>query len=342
MATRSDLLEEALRYAALGWEVFPLAARSKVPKRGSRGLLDATSDAETVREWWSKDPNANIGLNVGRSGLVCVDVDPRHNGDATWSELVSELGEEVSRTVASATGGGGSHFLYRRNGKPVRSVDGALGPGVDTKSEGGYIVLPPSIHPNGRAYACPRAFFDTARTILGAEAMSRSGRPEGSKRRSPRHGPPKTPGPHSGKTRATTASTGAGSGPGCKQRASAGCPSDAGLDKAPRPRSWKPTPNRPRFGPHRTLTGKRGVPWNLLPPGAEEAKDQHDGVGPSRLRPGHRRSVRRPAGRRDALNALHLTDSQTGSHGASNATVSASHTFRPRPEIKLSSGLVRA
>lgn len=153
MATRTDLLDAALRYASLGWEVFPLAARSKVPRRGSRGLLDATSDAETVREWWSKDPNANIGLNVGRSGLVCVDVDPRHNGDATWSELVSELGEEVSRTVASATGGGGSHFLYRRNGKPVRSVDGALGPGVDTKSEGGYIVLPPSIHPNGRAYA---------------------------------------------------------------------------------------------------------------------------------------------------------------------------------------------
>ena len=153
MATRSDLLEEALRYAALGWEVFPLAARSKVPKRGSRGLLDATSDPETVRAWWSEDPHANIGLNVGRSGLVCVDIDPRHDGDKTWTELVSELGEEVSRTVASATGGGGSHFLYRRNGKPVRSVDGALGPGVDTKSEGGYIVLPPSIHPNGRAYA---------------------------------------------------------------------------------------------------------------------------------------------------------------------------------------------
>jgi putative DNA primase/helicase len=153
VATRSDLLEEALRYAALGWEVFPLAARSKVPKRGSRGLLDATSDPETVRAWWSEDPHANIGLNVGRSGLVCVDIDPRHDGDKTWTELVSELGEDVSRTVSSATGGGGRHFLYRRNGKPVRSVDGALGPGVDTKSEGGYIVLPPSVHPSGRPYA---------------------------------------------------------------------------------------------------------------------------------------------------------------------------------------------
>lgn len=154
MATRTDLLDAALRYAALGWSVFPLGTRSKIPKKGSHGLLDATSDAETVRAWWSETPTANIGLNVGRSGLVCVDVDPRHDGDATWSELVSELGEEVSRTVASATGGGGSHFLYRRNGKHVRSVDGALGPGVDTKSEGGYIVLPPSVHPDtGRAYA---------------------------------------------------------------------------------------------------------------------------------------------------------------------------------------------
>jgi len=151
---KETLGEAALTYAERGWHVFPLGARSKLPRQGSHGLLDATTDLDQVRAWWSATPEANIGLNCGASGLVVVDVDPRHGGDVTWAGLISELGEEVARTATGLTGGGGRHFLFRRNEKDVRSLEGALGPGIDTKAQGGYILLPPSVHPDtGRAYA---------------------------------------------------------------------------------------------------------------------------------------------------------------------------------------------
>jgi len=155
----------------MGWHVFALAPRSKHPREDTHGLNDATTDLAQVRAWWDQNPTANVGLNVGASGLVAVDVDPRHGGAATWAGLVTELGDVVDRTVTSVTGrgDGGGHRLYRRNGKKVKSVEGALGAGVDTKSEGGYILLPPSIHPDtGRPYAWApgRSLDDMAPALL--------------------------------------------------------------------------------------------------------------------------------------------------------------------------------
>ncbi len=149
----NDLESAALRYAELGWAVFPLAERAKVPRKGSKGLLDATTDRYTVWQWWQEEPQSNIGVNCGRSGLVVIDVDVRNGGAKTWAELTTQYGDGISRTVAANTGGGGRHFFYRRGWKPIKSAGGLLGPGVDVKSEGGYIILPPSVHPSGRPYA---------------------------------------------------------------------------------------------------------------------------------------------------------------------------------------------
>lgn len=151
---KQAFLEAALEYVSLlGWAVFPLLPRSKVPPKGSHGFLDATTDPDQVRAWWSATPEANIGLAVGRSGLVVIDVDPRHGGNETWQKLVGELGDQVADTVISLTGTAGRHFIYRQNGRRVKTDDGTLGPGVDTVGETGYIILPPSIHPSGKPYA---------------------------------------------------------------------------------------------------------------------------------------------------------------------------------------------
>ena len=143
------LLDAALGYAALGWAVFPLSPRSKVPPKGSHGWHDATTDPDKIRAWWQATPDANIGMAPGLSGLVAVDIDPRHEGDKTWAELTTELGQDVAHTLTNQTGSGGRHFLYRQNGRRVKSDDGTLGPGVDTIGQTGYIILPPSIHPCG-------------------------------------------------------------------------------------------------------------------------------------------------------------------------------------------------
>lgn len=129
-------LEHALSYATRGWRVFPVKPRDKIPIT-QHGFQDATTDVASIRGWWCKWPHANIGLACGTSGLTVVDLDPR-NGKV-------EL--ELEPTLCSKTGGGGWHHYYNgvvRSCKPLT--------GLDIKSEGGYVILPPSIHPSGRGY----------------------------------------------------------------------------------------------------------------------------------------------------------------------------------------------
>lgn len=144
------LLNAALLYAAQGWPVFPL--RGKVPRiPNGNGVKDATTDEATIRGWWAKWPNANVG--VAMAGLVAIDVDERQGGFETLAELEREHGPlPATRTVE--TGGGGRHYIYASNGRPIKSGANKLGQGVDLKSgEGSYLVAPPSIHPDTkRAY----------------------------------------------------------------------------------------------------------------------------------------------------------------------------------------------
>jgi hypothetical protein len=75
MNARSGFLDEAalpdaaLAYAALGWPVFPLRPGDKIPlipkTEGGNGVHDATTDPDQLREWWDRQPDANIGLAAG-------------------------------------------------------------------------------------------------------------------------------------------------------------------------------------------------------------------------------------------------------------------------------------
>ena len=142
------MIAAALAYAARGWRVFPLIPRGKLPliakDAGGRGCLDATTDAAKIREWWGAYPAANIGLATGH-GFFVLDIDPIHQGDL-WLESVT-----LPDTIQQQTGSGGTHFLFA--GPPtIPNSGGKIAPGVDIRGAGGYVVAPPSIHPNGRAY----------------------------------------------------------------------------------------------------------------------------------------------------------------------------------------------
>lgn len=157
----------ALAYAALGWRVFPLHAvhegacscgspactgtkPGKHP-RTMRGCLDATTDEATIRAWWTEWPDANVGIATGR-GLIVVDIDPKHGGDAGMEDLLARLGK-LPDTVECLTGGGGRHiYLSVPEGTVVRNSASKLAPGVDVRGENGYVVAPPSGHASGRAY----------------------------------------------------------------------------------------------------------------------------------------------------------------------------------------------
>jgi energy-coupling factor transporter ATP-binding protein EcfA2 len=136
-----SMLDAALAYASLGWHVFPLQPRGKIPMT-EKGQNDSTTDPETIRRWWRQWPNANIGFHLEKSGLCALDVDPRNGGSTddlpAWPD-----------TLEAATGGGGQHILFRV--APDAHIPGKLRPGLDLKRRG-YIVVEPSIHPSGGAY----------------------------------------------------------------------------------------------------------------------------------------------------------------------------------------------
>jgi len=146
-----DVLAAALDYVARGWPVFPCKPRAKVPATID-GFKSATTDADTVREWWRRWPDANVAIRTGaESDLVVLDVDVQHGGAGTLAELERERGK-LPKTPRVLTGGGGQHVYFRHPGDEVRNSAGRLGPGLDVRGDGGYVVAPPSVHENGRDY----------------------------------------------------------------------------------------------------------------------------------------------------------------------------------------------
>jgi hypothetical protein len=145
-----SLLEAALGYAAQGIPVFPLKAKEKVPLT-VRGFKDATTDEQTIRAWWTRWPNANVGIPTGAaSGWAVVDIDAQGGGLDSLKELVDAYGE-IPTGRRSKTGNGGAHLIFQHvNG--FRNSASKLAKGIDTRGDGGYIVAPPSVHPNGTVY----------------------------------------------------------------------------------------------------------------------------------------------------------------------------------------------
>jgi len=152
-STHLSLKDAALEYAEWGWRVFPLAPRSKRPLiQGKDWKEYATDDEVQVAAWWSKTPDANIGLLCGQaSGVVVLDIDQRGDkeGAAQIALLEKEHGE-LPRTVCAATGGGGGHMFFAW---PEELSVGCPKPIKDCeiKGEGGYVVLAPSVHPDTAA-----------------------------------------------------------------------------------------------------------------------------------------------------------------------------------------------
>lgn len=145
---KGSLGAAALYYGTLGWPVFPLVPGEKLPllskRDGGNGVKDATTDGEQITAWWTQYPDANIGLATGRGAdLYVVDIDDQQGEDA-----LLRYGP-LPVTPESHTGKG-RHLLFSYAGG--RNTAGRLGPKIDTRGEGGYIVAPPSIHPNGGRY----------------------------------------------------------------------------------------------------------------------------------------------------------------------------------------------
>lgn len=167
-----DMGAAALWYATkLRWPVFPLKANGKQPLT-RHGFKDASLDPDQIRKWWTKWPDANIGVPTGRAenggcGYDVLDIDGRE-GLATLATIKHAECDPgcCAETWCSATGllppisaraytpGDGKRAPGRHYYTPAAggsNTSNAL-PSIDTRGDGGYVVVPPSIDSTGRRY----------------------------------------------------------------------------------------------------------------------------------------------------------------------------------------------
>ncbi len=144
---KNTMLETALAYATKGIYVFPCKPQSKAPAT-QNGFKDASKDEAQIRRWWTENPEYNIGFPTGaQNGIWVLDVD----GEEGYQSYSKYRGEIDPLTPQVGTSNGMHlYFTYSADlglGNSVKSI-----PGLDVRTDGGYVIAPPSTHSSGKRY----------------------------------------------------------------------------------------------------------------------------------------------------------------------------------------------
>jgi hypothetical protein len=138
----NPILDAALAYAARGLHVHPILARSKEPA-SPHGFKDATTDPAIIRAWFERSPRLNLAFATGqRSGRWILDLDA--GGADTLLDWEKDRGG-LPDTPLHRTGRGGRQYHFACPPGLVIPSRVRFAPGVDTRGEGGYALLPPSV-----------------------------------------------------------------------------------------------------------------------------------------------------------------------------------------------------
>jgi hypothetical protein len=149
--TGSQAARAATDCLARGWAVVPVMSGGKRPLVRWEPFQNRLPTKEEVEAWFRRWPEANLGIVTGAvSGLVVLDVDPRHGGADSLARLEAEHGA-LPETVEALTGGGGRHLYFAHPGGSMPNKV-ALAPGIDLRGDGGLVVAPPALHASGRRY----------------------------------------------------------------------------------------------------------------------------------------------------------------------------------------------
>lgn len=157
MAELSKLGQAALNYATVEkWYLFPILPLAKFPALFKDYYTKSSNDPEQITAWWREVPDANIGLDCGKSGLVAIDADSEAGHGKGHAGIGAPLaglmlvsgGRRAWETRISNTPTGGEHYIFRalpaEDGR-IKTDSNNFGiEGIDVRARGGYIVLPPS------------------------------------------------------------------------------------------------------------------------------------------------------------------------------------------------------
>lgn len=135
-----DFLDAGLRAIARGWKVFPVNGRKR--PLTEHGCYDGTTDEQQIRSWAKRWPGA-LWAYALPEGILVVDLDTKHgnNGIAEFEQLQGSKPEEFPGPRVR-TGTGGQHLYTNSNGQDFLNTRSKIAPGIDTRSLGGYVVIP--------------------------------------------------------------------------------------------------------------------------------------------------------------------------------------------------------
>ena len=161
-------------YSQLGWHILPVHGVDPITAKctcgkthydsketgkhpaSQNGQKDATTDVNKIEQWWTENPEYNIGVLARASGFFVIDIDPKNGGDVAFEKLLEKIGVDLPDTVEAITGnywgddGGskrGRHLLFRcgENERFVGNLKSLGFDGIDIKYNG-YILISPSRH----------------------------------------------------------------------------------------------------------------------------------------------------------------------------------------------------
>ena len=146
-----ETLTLALVLARSGYHVFPLQRNGKKPLAGSSGFKDATTSEGRIKAWAELHPGCNWGIACEPSGLAVVDVDDKDgkSGSSTLAVYEVENGD-LAPFMTVYTPSGGRHLYFRGTCPSSQGDRGGLGPGLDTRGTGGYVVAPGCVTSQGK------------------------------------------------------------------------------------------------------------------------------------------------------------------------------------------------
>lgn len=141
-------IDDALSYLALNWSIIPCRPDKRPYVQWLKFQTERASPEE-IKAWWTKWPTANIAVITGQiSGIVAIDID-----SAIGMEAYKAQFGEVQATICQTTGKPGArHLLFKPPPGVVLTNSTRSLPDIDVRGDGGYIIIPPSIHLSGRQY----------------------------------------------------------------------------------------------------------------------------------------------------------------------------------------------
>lgn len=156
----TQLLNAALEYLDAGYSIIPVG-QDKKPLISWIEFQKRQATREEVKEWWTRHPEANIGMVTGSiSGICAVD-----NDDPNSKHQLLKTIDEFAQPPVSMTPRGGNHMIFGMPEKEVRNTVNFMEK-VDFRGEGGYIVVPPSTNGNGKGYIWKRNILVTDIPVL--------------------------------------------------------------------------------------------------------------------------------------------------------------------------------